>query len=128
MKISLHFGRLLGDLEHHVLSCLWSRGGEGTIRDVVDAMATKRQAAYTTVMTVMNRLCDKGLLARTNQEPPHVYRTLYKEEALYRSMAGRMLDRIRSEFGDVAVACFVDEAEKASRKKLKNLLKKLRAK
>jgi len=127
MRTPSNLGRLLGELEHDVMTVLWKSGGTLTIRNVVDTLCKERNLAYTTVMTIMGRLTAKGLLIRDESSQPHSYKTRYSQEELYRSLAGTMLARIRKEFGDVAIACFVDEAEKAGRTKLKKFIRELKA-
>lgn len=128
MHTSSHFGRLLGDLEHRIMRTMWSLGVQATARDVVDTMCEEKPIAYTTVVTVMNRLADKGLLRRQSDGDCYMYGAVYSSpKKFYSSLAGKMLSRIRQEFGEVAMSCFVEEAEKIHRKKLKRLLKKLRA-
>ncbi|MBI4276276.1 BlaI/MecI/CopY family transcriptional regulator [Candidatus Uhrbacteria bacterium] len=116
-------GRLLGDLEREVMTCVWKHGAE-TVRAVCDALPNKN-AAYTTIMTIMNRLVEKGLLIRNEEKQSHVYTPRYSEAEFYRTVAGTMLDRIHKDFGAVAVACFVEEAEKLSKKKLRKVLRKM---
>lgn len=53
----------LGDLERAVMDALWSRDGAASVRDVC-ADLTERELAYTTVMTVLDRLARKGFLNR----------------------------------------------------------------
>jgi predicted transcriptional regulator len=57
----MHESRLtmLGDLERAVMDVAWSRP-HVTVREVVSLLPAGRKPAYTTVMTVMNRLVDKG--------------------------------------------------------------------
>lgn len=117
-------GRLLGDLEREVMTCVWKHGAN-TVRAVCDALS-KKNAAYTTIMTIMNRLAEKGLLVRNEEKQPHVYTSRYTEAEFYRTVAGTMLDRIQKDFGSVAVACFVEEAEKLSKKKLRKALQKMK--
>lgn len=129
MRTPSHAGRLLGDLEHRIMRVMWSLNGGTSARDVVDAMREETPIAYTTVVTVMNRLADKKFLRRHANGDCYVYNAVYSSpQKFYSSMAGKMLNRIRQEFGEVAMACFVEEAEKMNRKKLKALLKKLRKK
>jgi predicted transcriptional regulator len=45
------------------LSVLWPIG-EGTVRDIHRALAASRPRAYTTVMTIMDRLEQKGIVTR----------------------------------------------------------------
>jgi len=53
----------LAPLELECLSVLWPMG-EGTVRDIHRALATSRPRAYTTVLTIMDRLDQKGIVAR----------------------------------------------------------------
>jgi len=54
----------LAPLELECLSVLWPMG-EGTVRDIHRALAAARPRAYTTVMTIMDRLEQKGIVSRT---------------------------------------------------------------
>jgi predicted transcriptional regulator len=54
----------LGDLEAVIMDRLWDWGTTATVRDVVDDLQQHRKIAYTTVMTVMDNLHNKGWLAR----------------------------------------------------------------
>jgi predicted transcriptional regulator len=53
----------LGELERAVMEVLWSRGGPVSVRTVHEDLAA-RELAYTTVMTVLTRLADKGFVTR----------------------------------------------------------------
>ena len=55
---------ILGDLEHAVMNVLWARGVPTPVRDVHEALAQNREIAYTTVMTVLDRLAKKGIVTR----------------------------------------------------------------
>ncbi|GAB1513968.1 BlaI/MecI/CopY family transcriptional regulator [Actinophytocola sp. KF-1] len=53
----------LGELERAVMEVLWDRGTPAAVRDVASALA-ERELAYTTVMTVLDRLAKKGFVRR----------------------------------------------------------------
>jgi BlaI family transcriptional regulator, penicillinase repressor len=53
----------LAPLELECLSVLWPMG-EGTVRDIHLALAASRPRAYTTVLTIMDRLEQKGIVTR----------------------------------------------------------------
>ena len=57
----------LGDLERAVMDILWSHGPDQSVRDVMDHLPARgrKDLAYTTVMTVLDRLAKKGLTTRT---------------------------------------------------------------
>lgn len=64
----------LGPLERTIMEFLWDHGEEEvTVRDVLESPAGRR-SAYTTVMTVLNRLWRKGFLARRMGGRAYVYR------------------------------------------------------
>lgn len=56
--------RQLGDLEAAVMALLWDGAEPATVREVQDRLGQDRKLAYTTVMTVMDNLHRKGVLAR----------------------------------------------------------------
>ena len=71
----------LAPLELECLSVLWPMG-EGTVRDIYRALAQTRARAYTTVMTIMDRLEQKGIVERRKVGRAYLYRaTLSVEEA-----------------------------------------------
>lgn len=58
---------ILGDLERAVIEHLWSVTDVGpgvTVREVHDAVGVDRGLAYTTLMTVLDRMTKKGLVSR----------------------------------------------------------------
>jgi predicted transcriptional regulator len=86
----------LGPLERRVLEVAWS-AGRVTVRDV---HTTVDAAAYTTVMTTMDRLFKKGLLARTKEGRAFVYSPVATREEIDRAVAadviGALLSRDRA--------------------------------
>ena len=65
--------RQLGHLEAVVMQHLWSTGRPVSVRETLDALAPERALAYTTVMTVMDNLHSKGLVAREKQGKAYLY-------------------------------------------------------
>lgn len=53
----------LAPLELECMTTLW-RLEEGTVREIRDALAERRPRAYTTIMTIMDRLARKQIVAR----------------------------------------------------------------
>jgi predicted transcriptional regulator len=79
-------GRRLGALEAEVMELAWRRGDWIGVNDLLAALQGP-QRAYTTVMTIVTRLCDKGLLERRRQGRGFVYRpALSKEELAARAL------------------------------------------
>ena len=63
---------VLGPLESEIMDVVWELG-RVTVRDVHGALSRNRTIAYTTVMTTLGRLADKGLLTRVESQPAHFY-------------------------------------------------------
>jgi len=113
--------RLLGPLESEVMAVLWKRKQPMSPRDVLDVLNRDRKQplAYTTVMTVMARLAEKGILARQPAGRGYAYEPLVTDVA-----AIAVRDVVR-DFGEQAVAHFLAEAEADPklRRRLERLLK-----
>lgn len=70
----------MGALEHEVLSELWALGKPATPAVVLDALAT--DLAYTTVMTILTRLWQKGLVTRKRSGRAYAYTPSLSEAEL----------------------------------------------
>lgn len=73
--------RQLGGLEAAVMDRIWRRNRPVLVRDVLDDLNTDRTLAYTTVMTVMDKLHRKGWLRRHPQGRAYVYEAVASRES-----------------------------------------------
>lgn len=98
--------KLVGPLEAEIVRGAWALGGPVTVRQVLDRINRKRspKLAYTTVMTVMNRLASKGVLSRRKQGRGYLY------EPTATDPAGLAVHGVMRDFGDAAIAHLVEEA------------------
>ena len=117
--------RMLGELEHRVMTILWSHREPMTAGAVVREFQRTRQLAYTTILTVVNRLVAKGVLTRTPAQP-HRYAPRSTPEQFFRTAAGSFLGHLRKAYGPLAIACFVTEVAQSDRKDIQRLLRQLR--
>ena len=69
----------LGDLELHILNLLWEHG-PSTVREVLEALPVEPRPAYTTVLTMMRLMHEKGYLDRREQGRAHIYQTRLREQ------------------------------------------------
>lgn len=93
----------LSDAERTVLRVLWEQG-PATVRQVHQALeSAHRRWAYTTVLTLLNRLERKGAAARDRSGFAHVYRAAVTRDQL---LADR-LDGVADELCDGAKAPLV---------------------
>jgi len=63
----------LGDLERSVMERLWGAPEPQSVREVHLALTQDRELAYTTVMTVLERLAKKGLVRREREGRAYLY-------------------------------------------------------
>lgn len=70
---------------------LWDSGEPQTVRQVHDALRAHRELAYTTVMTVLQRLARKGLVAQIRDDRAHRYAPVDGRDEL---VAGLMVDAL----------------------------------
>ena len=70
-----------GELEAAVLERVWSVSGPVSVRDVHESLRAERTIAYTTVMTVMDKLHSKGWLRRDSTGRAYLYEAVASREA-----------------------------------------------
>jgi predicted transcriptional regulator len=80
---------LLGELEQAVMDILWNRPDPLSVRDVHELLAGDRDLAYTTVMTVLDRLAKKGFVVRNLDGRAWLYRPANSRAT---QIASEMLD------------------------------------
>lgn len=80
----------MGELERAVMDQLWASNDLQTVRQVHEALAD-RGLAYTTVMTVLQRLAKKGLVTQERDERAHRYAASRSREEL---VAGLMVEAL----------------------------------
>ena len=78
-------------LELLCLNALWSLK-EGNVKDVRQLVARQRPLAYTTIMTVLDRLVRKGLLGRRKVGRAFIYAPQTSREAMRRTAVRELLD------------------------------------
>ena len=81
----------MGDLERRVMEHLWATSRPQTVREVRTAVSISRDLAYTTVMTVLRRLADKGLVTQHRGDRAHRYEAVHGRDEL---VAGLMMDAL----------------------------------
>ena len=100
--------KILGDLEADVMEAIWARG-RATVHDIHERLAeADRELAYTTVMTVMSRLAEKGLLERRKDGQAYVYMPAASKEEFTRRTVGTVLSELLDDFTAPAMSQFVD--------------------
>jgi predicted transcriptional regulator len=76
-----------------IMKIIW-RSRKTTVRDVYEALRTTRPVAYTTVMTMMKILEEKGYLKKTLVDRAHVYQSARPRQQVLGAMVRDFLDRV----------------------------------
>lgn len=97
--------RFLGSLEARIMEIIW-KSEAVNVQDVCDKLP--KDANYKTVMTVMNRLVEKGYLERKKVSRAYIYTARLNREEFLQSASHQIVKGLVSDFGPLAVAQFVD--------------------
>jgi predicted transcriptional regulator len=84
----------LGPLEIQVLECLWRQPAETSVRKLQESFSG---AAYTTLMTTLDRLFKKGLLDRRLSDRAFLYVPRFTREGLEKHLAAGVIARLLGE-------------------------------
>jgi predicted transcriptional regulator len=76
-----------------IMKVVWRRD-QSTVRDVYEALLETRPVAYTTVMTMLKVLEDKGYLKKTMVDRAHVYVPAQPRQQVVGAMVRDFLDRV----------------------------------
>ncbi len=118
--------KIFGDLEAEIMEIVW-KSGSASVRDVLLALEKRRKIAYTTVMTVMARLYEKGILKRKMDAcNAFIYLPTQGKQAFMQKASEKIIKGFLKEYGDVAVAQFVGIIETSDAKHSDEWKRKLR--
>jgi BlaI family transcriptional regulator, penicillinase repressor len=91
-RIRTPSGASLAPLELSVMQIVW-RSGSCTVLEVQRHLTHRRPLAYTTVQTVMNKLCRKGKLSRRLNGKAFLYTASISRESTLRSATKDLIER-----------------------------------
>ena len=96
-----------GELE--VLKVLWERG-PSTVREVMEVLNETRRRAYTSVMSLLGVMTEKGLLTREPKGRAYVYRAKVAREKTLGKMVDDLLGRAFEGSASTLVARLLDQS------------------
>jgi len=83
----------LGRVELEVMKVVWTKG-QATVHEVKEALGRGRKPAYTTVLTTMRNLEQKGYLKHTTEGRTYLYRPAVEKESVTQNLLGDLMDRL----------------------------------
>ena len=93
-----------------IMKVIW-RSGTSTVRDVYEALLADRKIAYTTVMTMMNILEQKGYLKKSQKDSAFTYQATKPQKQVIRSMVREFVDRVFNGAAEPLLLHLVEERQ-----------------
>ncbi|MEK5641817.1 transcriptional regulator [Paenibacillus rhizosphaerae] len=118
--------RFFGPLEAKVMDVIWSRLEAVTIKQVNAKISEDKPMSFNTIMTVMNRLVDKGILQKKLQGKSYVYSPVLTKEQFLEEQSKELSYDLVKEFGSRAVAHMIDAMEQVDPDLLDQLEKQIK--
>lgn len=127
----------LGPLEADIVEAVWSsRKRQVTVREIYEILSRRMKIAYTTVMTTMNRLYEKGLLNRRIEKGRgglyYVYWPNLEKQDFEKAAVREIVSSLLKNFKGVVTSCLIEEVAtneeelKTLREQIERLLKEKR--
>lgn len=95
--------------ELELMKIVWRHEAPVTVRDVYEEMRKERTVAYTTVLTNMKTLEEKGYLRATQQDRAHVYRSARPKQEVIRQMVRDFVTRVFNGSGQPLVVHLLED-------------------
>lgn len=103
-----HRSRTLTEQELEIMKVIWERE-HATVRDVYEALLERRKVAYTTVMTMMKILEQKGFLKKTQEDRAYVYRPAQAKRQVIGAMVRDFINRVFNGSAEPLLVHLVEE-------------------
>jgi predicted transcriptional regulator len=115
----------LTDAEHRIMEVLWKKGS-ATVAEVAEALEGKDGSAYTTILTMMGILRDKGYLSCRKDGRAHIFTPKIDRNAAARKAVRQLLTKFFAGSPSELVLSFLREEQLSSEEldELKNKIRK----
>lgn len=112
----------LFDLEASIMDVVWAEElKQFAVNEVLEILSRRREIAYTTVMTTLARLCEKGVLRRTLEGKRYLYSPRFSREEYLQTTARTVLRGIAGSSASGAMALLVNTVSAADEDMLDEL-------
>ncbi len=116
--------KLLSPLEQETMNVVWELKHCNT-RDVLRNLNRTKRRAYTTVATLLQRLHEKGMVYRNNDNSVFIYSPKHSKTQYGKTLVHSFMHKFFKSFGDTAIASFAESIEELPREKKDYFLKLL---
>jgi predicted transcriptional regulator len=118
--------KVLGPLETKIMQIVW-REKSATVKQVHRRLQdqTNRDIAYTTVMTTMTRLAEKGILNRKRDGLAYLYTPAVTKRDFETMMVRRVLDGLMDDYEDETITYVLDYLAERDPQRLQRMQREL---
>jgi predicted transcriptional regulator len=118
----------IGPLEQKILSVVWKNTAQAcTVSNVLEILSKEGETlAYTTVMTILNRLVEKNYLVRKKEGRSFCYHPVEQQKSFLQKLIRSTIHNFANTFGEEAISAFAKEASALSSQHKTNLQQKIK--
>lgn len=99
--------RFFGPLEAKIMEFLWL-GEECSIKEVQQKLESEKPVNFNTVMTVMNRLVEKGALKKRTSGRISLFSPVLSKDDFLEEQSKKLTENLLDEFGGVVISHMID--------------------
>lgn len=118
--------KVLGPLETDIMQIIW-QDERSTVKKVHRKLSQQREIAYTTVMTTMSCLAEKGVLRRHREGLAYVYTPAISELDFVTMVVQQVLDGLLDDYSTTAIDYMIDYLARRNPKELRRIQQTIQA-
>lgn len=116
--------RFFGPLEANIMEYLWDKD-EQSIKAVQQSLELDKPINFNTVMTVMNRLVEKGILVKRSEGRLSLFRPVQSKEEFFEEQSKKLTENLLDEFGGAVISHMLDAMKDADQGLIEKLEQKI---
>ncbi|KRF51810.1 transcriptional regulator [Bacillus sp. Soil745] len=118
--------RFFGPLEANIMEYLWDKD-EQSIKAVQQSLEVDKPINFNTVMTVMNRLVEKGILEKRSEGRLSLFRPVQSKEEFFEEQSKKLTENLLDEFGGAVISHMLDAMKDADQGLIEKLEQKIQS-
>ncbi|MBT2648933.1 BlaI/MecI/CopY family transcriptional regulator [Bacillus sp. ISL-34] len=118
--------RFFGPLEANIMEYLWDKD-EQSIKAVQQSLELDKPINFNTVMTVMNRLVEKGILEKRSEGRLSLFRPVQSRAEFLEEQSKKLTENLLDEFGGAVISHMLDAMKDADQGLIEKLEQKIQS-
>ncbi|CAH0272160.1 BlaI/MecI/CopY family transcriptional regulator [Peribacillus sp. YIM B13472] len=118
--------RFFGPLEANIMEYLWDKD-EQSIKSVQKSLELDKPINFNTVMTVMNRLVEKGILEKRSEGRLSLFRPVQSKAEFLEEQSKKLTENLLDEFGGAVISHMLDAMQDADQGLIEKLEQKIQS-